>query len=204
MTWDLFIEVLGFIVGLLYLWFEYHADRRVWLVSIIMPMISLYVYFSRGLYADFGINIYYLLMAIYGYIHWTRASHKEKPQPDKSKAHRPVTYMPVSLLWFVVPGLAAVWAAIWFILVTFTDSTVPVADSFTTALSIVGTWMLARKWVEQWLAWIMVDAVCGGLYIYKGIYFYAVLYAIYTVVAFAGYAKWKRMAASEQCELNRR
>ena len=102
--------------------------------------------------------------------------------------------MPVSLLWVIVPAFAVIWYAIWFILVTFTDSTVPVADSFTTALSIVGMWMLARKWVEQWIAWIMVDAVCVVLYIYKGINFYAILYAIYTVVAFAGYAKWKHMA----------
>lgn len=191
MVWDTFVQILGFTVGILYLWFEYHADKRVWLVSIIMPMISLYVYFSRGLYADFGINIYYLLMAVYGYIHWTRAGHKTAAE---TKTHRPVTHMPVSLLSFALIGFAAIWAAIWFILVTFTDSTVPVADSFTTALSIVGTWMLARKWVEQWLAWIVVDAVCVGLYIYKGIYFYAALYAVYTIVAVAGYAKWKKLA----------
>lgn len=204
MRWDLFIEIFGFTVGLFYQWFEYHADRRVWITSIIMPMISLYVYFSRGLYADFGINIYYLVMAVYGYIHWTHAAHHSTsaPQPDAPKAHRPVTHMPVSLLWYMVPSFAVIWYAIWFLLVTITNSNVPVPDSFTTALSIIGMWMLARKWVEQWIAWIVVDAVNIGLYIYKDIYFYATLYAIYTVVAFAGYAKWKRMAASEQCELN--
>ena len=61
-----------------------------------------------------------------------------------------------------------------------TDSTVPLADSFTTALSIVAMWMLARKYLEQWIAWIAVDAVCVGLYAYKGIYLYSVLYALYT------------------------
>ena len=53
--------------------------------------------------------------------------------------------------------------------------------------------MLARKWLEQWIAWILVDAVSSGLYVYKEIYFYAALYALYTVVAIFGYAKWKHM-----------
>ena len=54
-------------------------------------------------------------------------------------------------------------------------------------------WMLARKYLEQWIAWIAVDAVCVGLYIYKGIHLYAVLYALYTVIAFIGYRNWRRM-----------
>ncbi|MGM9859561.1 MAG: nicotinamide riboside transporter PnuC, partial [Muribaculaceae bacterium] len=69
----------------------------------------------------------------------------------------------------------------------------PVADAFTTALSIVALWMMARKYTQQWLAWMVVDAVSVGLYIYKGIYFYASLYAIYTVIAWFGYVKWRRL-----------
>ena len=66
----------------------------------------------------------------------------------------------------------------------------PVTDAFTTSLSIVATWMLARKFAEQWLAWIVVDAVCVGLYAYKGLLFYPILYGIYTVIAVFGYRKW--------------
>lgn len=65
------IEFLGLLTGLCYLWFEYHANRLVFLVGLIMPMISMWVYFSKGLYADFAINIYYLVMAGYGYLAWT-------------------------------------------------------------------------------------------------------------------------------------
>jgi nicotinamide mononucleotide transporter len=75
-----------------------------------------------------------------------------------------------------------------------TDSTVPWWDAFTTALSIVGMWMLARKWLEQWWVWMLVDVVSCGLYIYKGIYFYAALYGIYAVVAWFGYRKWKGLS----------
>lgn len=86
-------------------------------------------------------------------------------------------------------------------LVEWTDSNVPWWDAFTTAMSIVATWMLARKYLEQWWAWIAVDAVCVGLYIYKDRPFYAVLYAIYTVIALFGYAKWRRIMAAQSAPL---
>ena len=76
---------------------------------------------------------------------------------------------------------------------TFTNSTVPVADSFTTALSIVALWALAQKYAEQWLLWLVVDLVCCILYVYKGIPFKAAIYGLYTVVAVLGYRKWLKM-----------
>lgn len=181
------LEILGFGVGILYLWWEYHADSRVWLASVVMPAISMWIYFSKGLYADFGINIYYLLMAVYGYARWTSGTGQKK------KAPLAVTHAPG---WGVCVALAAsmlLWALLAWLLIEFTDSTVPYADAFTTALSIVGTWMLARKWAEQWLVWFVVDAVCVGLYIYKGLVFYPLLYGIYTVIALLGYRKWLRL-----------
>ncbi len=191
MTFDLVLEILGFTIGLLYLWWEYHADAKVWIASVVMPAISMWIYYSKGLYADFGINIYYLLIAVYGFVSWTRGSSKSK---DGSLR---ITHIG----WLT--GVAAVcatlllWWFIWWILVTFTDSTVPVADAFTTSLSIVGLWMLARKYVEQWLAWFVVDIVCCALYYYKGINFYCILYGIYTIVALLGFCKWLRMMKSQ-------
>ena len=95
----------------------------------------------------------------------------------------PLALVAAALLWFAMG-----WA-----LDTQTDSTVPWYDAFTTAMSIVGMWLLARKYVEQWIVWIIVDAVCVWLYAYKGIYFYSALYAIYTVIAVFGYRKWLRL-----------
>jgi nicotinamide mononucleotide transporter len=76
--------------------------------------------------------------------------------------------------------------------VTWTNSTVPLLDSFTNALSFVGMWALARKYLEQWFFWIVVDAVCCFLYVQKGIPFKAGLYGLYVVIAIAGYYKWKQ------------
>lgn len=195
MNWDLLLETLGVTVGLIYLWYEYHANAKVWIVSVIMPMISMWIYLRKGLYADFAINIYYVIIAIYGYLKWTirrTDSHK-----NEKKATLPVSHC----TWLTAMGcffaFAILWWLIWLFLYSLTDSTVPIADAFTTALSIVALWMMARKYVEQWWAWMAVDAVCVGLYIYKGIYGYAGLYTAYTVIAWLGYIKWRRLAAQE-------
>lgn len=187
MNWDLILEISGLLIGLIYLWYEYHANARVWIVSIIMPFISMWIYLRRGLYADFAINIYYVAIAVYGYIHWTFAGAKKN---DDKKAIA-ITHWPRPIAASCVGAMLLLWGAIYFILSRFTDSNVPIPDAFTTALSIVGLWMMARKYVEQWLVWLVVDFVCVGLYVYKGIYFYAVLYSVYTVVAWFGYREWR-------------
>lgn len=208
--WDKILEVLGFSIGLLYLWWEYHADPRLWIASIVMPAISMWIYLHKGIYADFAINIYYLVIAVYGYIVWTRPGHKtgncrdarpvssSDDKEPQEKAARPITRTPRRVMAGCAAVFGLLWVALWAILNYLTDSTVPVADAFTTSLSIVAMWMLARKYLEQWLAWVAVDAACVCLYAYKGIPLYAVLYTAYTVIAFIGYRKWRRMMAAQQ------
>jgi len=183
-----FTEILGFIVGLLYLYFEYKASIWLWPCTIFMPLISLAVYWQSGLYADFGINIYYSVVAIYGWWVW-KYGKKEKGK----SAELPIIHTPKQQYAPLIAASLLLWWSLWYILAHFTDSNVPVADAFTTALSIVAYWMLARKHAEQWLVWLVVDAVCTVLYVYKGIPFYAVLYGAYTIIAWFGYLKWIKM-----------
>lgn len=186
---DNILEITGTLVGVLYLYWEYKGDIRLWIAGIIMPAISLYVYYTAGLYADFGINIYYLLVAIYGWAIWRFGVKGRKGTKHELKIVHTSRrlYLPLLLSFLVL------WAGIGEMLIHFTNSTVPWIDAFTTALSIIGMWMLARKLIEQWWAWFLVDAVSSCLYVYKGIYFYAALYAAYTVIVFFGYRKWKRL-----------
>jgi nicotinamide mononucleotide transporter len=97
-------------------------------------------------------------------------------------------YLP-TLLFFLVA-----WAVIYYILIRWTNSTVPVQDSFTNALSFVGLWALSRKYIEQWWFWVVVDVVCCVLYVQKGIPFKAGLYGLYVIIAIAGYFKWKQLS----------
>ncbi len=198
MNFDLSLlrELLGFSVGLLYLWWEYHADKKVWLASVVMPTISMWIYYSKGLYADFAINIYYLAIALYGFIVWNNGGTGRK----KAKKPRPITRVSPGAASICIVATLLLWAAIWWILVTFTDSTVPVADAFTTALSIVALFMMARKFAEQWLAWLVADIVCCGLYFYKGLNFYSILYGIYSVIAVLGYLKWLKLMNLQEDE----
>ncbi len=198
LPWDKILEVLGFSVGLLYLWWEYHADSRLWFASIVMPIISMWIYFHKGIYADFAINIYYFLIAVYGYIAWTRTGRRGKAAARSKKEELPIRHIPGRQLLSCTAVFLLLWIALYCGLRYLTDSTVPVADAFTTALSIVAMWMLARKYIEQWIAWIAVDAVCVGLYSYKGIYLYGVLYGAYTIVALMGYRNWKRLMQKQQ------
>ena len=182
------LDILGFVVGLVYLWLEYKASIWLWLASIVMPLIDLFLYYKAGLYADFGMAIYYVLAGIYGFVAWKW--FKPAGNDTGQASERPITHFKRSQ---VLPALAVtllLWAGIWWILVTFTNSTVPVADAFTTALSIVALWALSQKYAEQWLLWLAVDLVCTILYVRKGIPFKAAIYGLYTVIAVFGYRKW--------------
>ena len=186
MTLD-WLDILTTILGLMYIWLEYRASVWLWLFGIIMPALDIYLYWSHGLYGDAGMACYYVLAAIYGFAVWkfkkTRKTHEELPiirmPHDK--------YLPVAACFFLA------WGVTYYILIRWTNSTVPLQDSFTNALSFVGMWALARKYVEQWLFWIVVDAVCSVLYIQKGIPFKAGLYGLYVVIAVVGYFKWMKM-----------
>lgn len=181
------LEIIGTIIGLVYLWLEYKASIYLWIAGIIMPAIYLFVYYEAGLYADFGINVYYLLAAVYGWLVWKYGSKEkhEKELPITRMLRRKWT---MAALMYVVFQLLIAW-----ILIRYTDSNVPWCDAFTTALSMVAMWMLAHKYLEQWIVWIVVDVVSVGLYIYKDLYFTAALYALYAVIAVYGYWNWRNM-----------
>ena len=185
------LEIVGTIIGFVYLWQEVKASIWLWLTGIIMPAIYTVVYYQSGLYADFGIQIYYIVAAVYGFLVW-KFGKKEDGKSELKIVHtsvrQAVVLAVISILIFV---------PIYFILVKYTDSTVPFCDTFTTALSITALWMLAKKHVEQWLVWIVIDAVSSGLYLYKELYFTAVLYAVFTVVAVYGYKKWNLMEKTQ-------
>lgn len=190
------LELLGVITGIIYLWLEYRANIYLWVAGIIMPAIYIFVYYDAGLYADFGINIYYLLIALYGWFAW-KTGFTLTGKKQATEQELPISYTPRSAWAKITVTYLIAQIAIAWLLINYTDSTVPWADSFTTALSIVGMWMLARKYVEQWWVWCIVDVASSALYVYKELYFTAVLYAVYAIIAIFGYYKWKRIMPNE-------
>jgi nicotinamide mononucleotide transporter len=157
-------------------------------IGIIMPALDIYLYWSHGLYGDSGMACYYTFAALYGFYVWKFKKTRKKKEPLPIIFMPRNQYLPTTLFFF------AAWGAVYYILIRWTNSTVPVLDSFTNALSFVGLWALARKYVEQWLFWIVVDMVCTFLYIQKGIPFKAILYGLYVAIAIAGFFKWRSQA----------
>ena len=190
MTFD-WLDLFTTILGLIYIWLEYRAHIALWIVSIIMPALDIYLYYRHGLYGDAGMAVYYTAAGIYGYVAWRFGDRKDNPSPLYIR-HTPTRlYLPITLCFL------AAWAATYYVLITWTNSTVPVLDAFTNAMSFIGLWALSRKYIEQWMFWIVVDVVCTVLYIQKGIPFKAGLYGLYVVIAVMGWFKWKQMMKTE-------
>ena len=183
---EYWLDILTTVLGLIYIWLEYRASIALWFVGVIMPALDVWLYWSHGLYGDAGMAVYYTLAAVYGFYIW-KFKKTRKQKQSLPIIHMPRRqYLPATLFFLFA------WGATYYILVNWTNSTVPLLDSFTNALSFVGMWALARKYLEQWFFWIVVDAVCCFLYVQKGIPFKAGLYGLYVVIAIAGYYKWKQ------------
>ena len=186
MELKLILQIVGTLLGLVYLWLEYKANIWVWIVGAIMPLVHGVLYLTSGIYADAAMQLYYVAAGVYGLVVWRRA--------PKKKDDGIIKHTPRGWILNLVAVYAVLHVAIYLFLTEFTDSRVPVFDSMSTALSIVAMWMLSRKLVEQWLVWLVVDMISVGLYIYKCIPITAALYILYCILAYVGYMRWRMVA----------
>lgn len=185
MELKLVLQIVGTLLGLLYLWLEYRANIWLWIVGAIMPMVHGVLYLSSGIYADAMMQLYYVFAGIYGLYVWLRGAKRAEKVVN-------IQYTPTKWIIPLVVVYAVLHVVMYYLLSEFTDSRVPFFDSMSTALSIVAMWMLSRKLVEQWLVWLVVDAISVGLYLYKGIPITAMLYTLYCALALAGYMRWRK------------
>jgi len=181
-----YFELIAAGLGFIAIFLQIKQNIWYWLVSIIMVSMYIYIYIASKLYADMSLQVYYLIISFYGWYMWL-FGNKQNHHRGELKVSR-ITKEMVAILGIIAMLLFILIA---WILITFTNSDLPYWDSFTTALSFVATWMLARKVLENWLIWIVVDAVSVGIYIYKDLYPTAVLFLFLSVLAIVGYKKWK-------------
>ena len=182
-----YVEVLGVVTSLVYLYFSVRQIIWLWPFGIISSALFILIFFSSKFYADMGLQVYYLGVSIYGWVYWSRGTtdrHEKSTLPVQRISRR----LGVAL---GVVGVLSMGVIV-FVLKNFTDSDVPWGDGFTTAGAVVATWMLARKILEHWLVWIVVDSVAAGLYFYKGLYPSFLLYVIYAIIAIIGFIQWRR------------
>ena len=192
MSTDLIIEIIGAVIGLIYLFLEYKASVWLWPVGIVMSLFYVGIFFHGKFYADAAVYLYYIGANTYGLLAWTRSRRRELPADSTDSSEIPITHTPKKQILPLAAIAIALWGLLYWILSTFTDSNVPLGDAFTTALSIVAMWMLAQKYLEQWMLWIVVNIVSTALYFWKGLYPTGILFIVYVIVAILGYFRWRK------------
>lgn len=183
---DHYVEILGVISSLLYLLFSIKQHIFLWPTGMISALLYMLVFFHSKFYADMGLNAYYFFISIYGWVLWSRK------KGDGESEGLVVTRINPRQGGILILITGVFFACIGLVLERFTDSPVPYWDAFTTALSFTATWMLARKILEHWILWVIVDVVSMGLYLYRGLYPTLFLFAVYTGMAVIGYIQWNR------------
>lgn len=187
-------EYIAVFTGLLSVWYARKENILVYPIGIISVILYVYLCYHAGLYADMGINAFYFVTSIYGWYKWTRR--------DKiSHQHRPIAWCNKKETAGGILAIIVFTLIIYQVLYRFTDSTVPFIDALTTAIFIVGMWLMALKKIENWIYWIIGDTVCVFLFPYKGLYFSSVQYVVFLILAIFGYIEWKRRWKAVQVKL---
>jgi len=185
-----YVEILGVIFSILYLFFSIRQNILLWPMGIASALLYMVVFFQSKFYADMGLNAYYVVISIYGWLLWKRGK-------EKQDSGLPVSRLGKKNAVILLLITTAAFVGIGILLKEYTDSPIPYWDAFTTAVSFTATWMLARKILENWILWIIVDLVSMGLYLYRGLYPTLLLFGIYTTMAVIGYIKWLRSYQSQ-------
>ncbi|WP_075555948.1 nicotinamide riboside transporter PnuC [Parabacteroides timonensis] len=185
------LEYFGVVTGLLYLLLEIRQHKAMWVVGFLTSLVYVFVFFFSKIYADMGLNIYYVAISIYGFWKWAQT---DKTTLEEKPASETILYCRITWPSFggIILAIFAIYGLLYYVLHNFTDSPIPVGDAFTTSVGIVATWMLARRIIEHWIFWVIVNFVSVYLYYLRGLYPTMFLYICYAILAIAGYYTWKK------------
>ncbi len=177
-------QILGFATGAACVLLA--ARRNVWTypIGIANNLVFLVVFVPAGLYASAALQVVYLVLGVHGWLRWTRGVEHDR----EYVARTPRRAVP----WLIVVGVAGTALLTW-VLATFTDSQVALADAATTSASLVAQYMLNRKWIENWFVWIGVDVAFVALSIATGLWIIAALYALFILLCVSGLWSWRRV-----------
>jgi len=178
------LEAIAVVFGILSVWFAKKENILVFPTGIISVVIYIYICFFAKLYADMGINFVYFIMSIYGWYMWSRKDADKYVLPISSCNAKDHIISSVMLVGFFV-GLS-------YFLTMYTDSNVPIIDSLTTSIFIVGMWLMARKKIENWIYWIIGDIISIPLYFYKDLALTSIQFTVFLVLAILGYLEWRK------------
>jgi nicotinamide mononucleotide transporter len=183
------VEALAVVTGLMSVWYAKKENILVYPTGIVSVLIYVYLCFTVKLYAEMGINAFYFFMSIYGWVKWSRKAG-DKPA-------RPITWA-TGMEWvYSIVGFGISFVVLYYVLKNYTDSNVPFWDALTTAIFIIGMWLMALKKIENWILWILGDLISVPLYASKGLALTSIQYTIFLALAVAGYLEWRKKLKAE-------
>jgi nicotinamide mononucleotide transporter len=182
-TWPELISSLAQIISV---WYAKKNNILVYPSGIIGVLLGAYVCFNAQLYADGGLNIYYFIMSVYGWYHWV--------QKKENQFEYPIQWCTVKERTAGVAFFLVSWVIIFFVLKNYTNSNVPILDSLVSASAITAMWWMAKRKIENWIAWIFSNIVAIPLFFYKGLILFTFMYIIFLILAWLGFLEWKKKA----------
>ena len=195
MAW---LELTGLVSGLLCVWLLIRQNVWTFPIGLLYAFVSVAVFMEQRLYADVLLSGYYVLMNAYGWYYWRYGGLRRVTPVQSGSRELPVTRTPrTTLIGLAIVTAAATLAMAWFF-DNHTEADLPYWDSTTTCLSFAAMWMTARKYLENWIVWLVVDVIATGIYLVKGIELYAVLYGVYLGMAVIGWRAWQQTLHREQ------
>ena len=183
------LEVVAFVLAIVMVVLNMRVNALAWPLAIISSLLYFALFWNSRLYGDASLQVFFALVALWGWWQWLRGRAADG-------AALQVRALPVRGRWALLLALALAWPATGLFLKTFTDTDVPWWDAFPTAASVIGQWLLGRKYVENWPAWVVVNVVSVGLFAYKGLWLTTVLYTLFVAMSFMGWRAWARLARS--------
>ena len=180
------VEVIAFVLAIAMVVCNIRVNPIGWPLAIVSSLLYVALFWDNKLYGDASLQVFFALVAGWGWWQWLRGTQ------EGGHALR-VRSMGRRGRLAVVAATLALWPALGWFLKHWTDTDVPWWDAFPTAASVVGQWLLGRKYVENWPMWVVVNTVSIGLFAYKGLWLTAVLYAIFLGMSFAGWRAWQRV-----------
>jgi nicotinamide mononucleotide transporter len=175
-------------------WYARKNNVLVYPTGIIGVLLAAYVYFfliHPPLYADASLNIYYFVMSVYGWYNWVQ-------KKDASHYTFPISWCSKNELRFGIGFFLFFWAVIYVVLIKLTNSNTPVLDSLVSASAVTAMWWMAKRKIENWIAWIFSNIVAIPLNFYKGLMLFTLMYILFLLMAWWGYKEWKTKIINER------
>lgn len=186
-TW---LELVAFVLAVWMVVCNIRVDPTGWPLAILSSLLYFALFWRHKLYGDASLQLVFVAVAAWGWRQWLRGSMHVQDHEEPLR----VRALPARGRWTALLALLVGWPLIGLFLRRYTDTDVPWFDAFPTAGSLIGQWLLGRKYIENWPAWVAVNAVGVGLFAYKGLWLTAVLYGIFLAMSFVGWRQWSLVA----------